>query len=311
MGPERVLIMTERSHADALAAQLPELPKGNVVVEPARRGTAASLALAASVIRERRADAIMASVHSDAYIEDDAEFQRTLLAAFAAADDKRSLVLMGIQPSTPSEQLGYIEGGDTVARYGDYPVQRVARFVEKPKLEQAREYVALGRYYWNPGVFVWRVDVILDEFRSLQPAIHAPVTQIARAMADSGNDSALRQIYPTVPVETIDVGIMEKSDRVLVVPARFKWSDIGSWRELLEILPHDEDGNVVHGTHLSLGTRNSLIYGTTKPIATVGMDDVIVVEAEDVIFICPRDRAQDVKLLVERLAIDPERRALL
>jgi mannose-1-phosphate guanylyltransferase len=118
-------------------------------------------------------------------------------------------------------------------------------------------------------------------------------------------------LYPTVPQETIDVGIMEKSDRVAVVPAHFRWSDIGSWGELLDILPRDRDGNVTRGTHLSLGTRDSLVFATSRAVATVGLENVVVVETPDVVLVCPRDRVQDVKKLVERLVLDPERQALL
>jgi mannose-1-phosphate guanylyltransferase len=308
---DRILVMTERSHADDVRRELPDVPEENIHVEPARRGTAGSLALAAAAIRDRRPDAIMASLHSDAYIEDDAEFRRTLDAAFVAADESRHLVLMGIQPSSPSTQLGYIEAGEVLQEIGSYPLRRVARFVEKPDLERARRFVASGRHFWNPGVFVWRVDVILEEFLRLQPAIQGRIAAIAPAFGSGSLRSKMADIYPTVPVETIDVGIMEKSDRVAVIPATFGWSDIGSWGELLDILPRDEDGNVSRGTHLGLGTRNSLVFASSRPVATVGLESMIVVETPDVVLVCPRDRVQDVKKLVEKLALDPERQPLL
>jgi mannose-1-phosphate guanylyltransferase len=309
--PERVLIMTERSHADGVREQLPDVPAANILIEPARRGTAGSLALAAAAIRRRDPNALMASVHSDAYIDDGDEFRRTLTAAYGAADATRSLVLMGIEPTFPSTQLGYIEAGEPLEERDGYQVRKVVRFVEKPELERARRFISSGRHFWNPGVFVWRVDVILEEFARLQPAIQQRIDAIAPSLGSEDQESVLAELYPTVPQETIDVGIMEKSDRVAVVPAHFRWSDIGSWGELLDILPRDRDGNVTRGTHLSLGTRDSLVFATSRAVATVGLENVVVVETPDVVLVCPRDRVQDVKKLVERLVLDPERQALL
>ncbi|HYU20524.1 MAG TPA: mannose-1-phosphate guanylyltransferase [Chloroflexota bacterium] len=309
--PERILVMTESSHGHGIRKQLPQLPAANVLVEPTRRGTAGSLALAAATIQGRDPNAVMASVHSDAFIDDGDEFRRTLSAAFCAADSTCHLVLMGIPPAFPSSQLGYIEAGETLCQVGEYAVRKVKRFVEKPELERARRFVASGRHFWNPGVFVWRVDVILDEFARLQPAIRERTAQIVPSIDGPDRERAMAEIYPRVPQETIDVGIMERSDRVAVIPARFRWSDIGSWGELLDILPHDQAGNVVRGTHLGLGTRDSLVFATSRPVATVGLENMIVVETPDAVLVCPRDRVQDVKKLVDRLGLDPERQDLL
>lgn len=308
---ERILIMTERSHADGIREQLPHVPATNILVEPARRGTAGSLALAAAAIRQRDGNALMASVHSDAFIDDGEEFRRTLSAAFVAADATRHLILMGIEPLFPSTQLGYIEVGEPLEEQAGYAVRKVVRFVEKPELDKARRFVSSGRHFWNPGVFVWRVDVILDEFARLQPAILDRIEEIGGGLDGADGLQRLNALYPTVPEATIDVGILEKSDRVAVVPARFRWSDIGSWGELMDILPRDESGNVVSGSHVTLGTRDSLVFATTRTVATVGLENMVVVDTPDVVLVCPRDRVQDVKKLVERLAMDPERKSLL
>ncbi|MCC6179186.1 MAG: mannose-1-phosphate guanylyltransferase [Chloroflexi bacterium] len=308
---ERVVVMTERSHADGIREQLPSLPAANVVVEPARRGTAGSLALAAAVIAKRDPSAVMASVHADAYIADPDEFRRTLAAAFEAAQRSSRLVLMGIEPTSPSTQLGYIEADGVIAEVDGYPVRRVARFIEKPDLECATEFIASGRHYWNPGVFVWRVDVILSEFARLQPEISEIVTRIAADVGTKRQQAALESLYPTVPVETIDVGIMEQSEIVAVIPARFPWSDIGTWAEIYNALPRDADGNVTRGQHLALDSKNSLIFATSRPVATIGVSDLVIVETPDVVLVCPRDRVQDVKKLVERLGEDLAFRDLL
>jgi mannose-1-phosphate guanylyltransferase len=302
--PERIVVMTEQTHADGIREQLPELPPENVIVEPARRGTAGSLGLAAAVVAERDPEAVMASVHSDAHIDDGDEFRRTLAAAFAAAEQTRQLVLMGIEPSGPSTQLGYIEAAEVLDQIDGYVVRKVARFVEKPDLERARRFVTSGRHFWNPGVFVWRTDVILGELARLQPRIHELVRIIAHDLASERGDDLLAKLYPTVPLETIDVGVMEKSDRVAVIPARFAWSDIGSWSEIFDVLPRDKDGNATRGEHVGLGTRDSLVIATSRRVATIGLTDMVIVETPDVVLVCTRDRAQDVKKLVESLALD-------
>ena len=308
--PDRVFVLTEGSHSEGIWEQLPDVPADNVLVEPVRRGTAGALALAAAVIRRRRPDALMVSEHSDHFVQDEDEFRRTLRAALNAADRTRNLVLMGIEPAFPSTQYGYIEAGETLLE-GEYPVRKVARFVEKPNLERARRFVSSGRHFWNPGVFVWRVDVILEEFARLQPVIKERVDEIASRIDGPDGTAVLNELYPNVPVETIDTGILERSDRVAVIPARFPWSDIGSWGELMDILPRDDAGNVVNGQHLGLGTRDSLIFATSRPVATIGLENVVVVETPDVVLVCPRDRVQDVKKLVERLALENDRHPLL
>lgn len=309
--PERIIVMTEQSHAGGIREQLPEIPPENIIVEPARRGTAGSLGLAAAIIHERDPEAVMASVHSDAHIADADEFRRTLTAAFAAAEQSRQLVLMGIEPTSPSTQLGYIEGGETLDESDGYTVRKVARFVEKPDLPRARQFATSGRHYWNPGVFVWRTDVILGEFARLAPRIHELITEIAHDLGKPSGAETLARLYPTVPIDAIDTGIMEKSDRVAVIPARFPWSDIGSWSELFEMLPHDAAGNAIHGEHVGLGTRDTLVFATSRRVATIGLTDMVVVETPDVVLVCPRERAQDVKKLVESMALDEQYRSLL
>lgn len=301
--PERIVVLTERSHADAIAAQLPELPRANVLVEPVRRGTAGSLALAAAWIRRHAGtDSVpMASLHSDAFIRDADEFRHTLLAALEAAAAGTHLVTLGIEPSHPTTQLGYIQRAEPLREVRGYPLYRVARFVEKPRREVAEQYLASGEYYWNPGVFVWRVDTILGEFARLMPELFDRLMALEPALGTPEQDARLAEVYPTFPEQTIDYGIMERAANVAVIPARFGWSDVGTWAELLEVGAPDEAGNVVHGEHVGLGTRDTLVYATSRLVATVGLEGFIVVETPDAVLVCPRDRAQEVKRLVEQL----------
>jgi mannose-1-phosphate guanylyltransferase len=293
--PARILVITEHSHADDLATQLPEVPRSNIVVEPTRRGTAAALLLGALHVRARAPDATWASLHSDAYIADDEEFRRTLAAALEAASAGEYLVTTGVAPRFPATGYGYIERGEEIGRVQGFPLCRVVRFVEKPDASTARDYLASGNYLWNPGVFVWNNATLLSAFSDLLPDVYAVLTSVPLEDIDSA--------YPSARKETIDVGIMERAPNVATIPAAFGWSDIGSWAELWELAQRDASGNVALGAGQVLldHARGNLVYADGRAVALVGVDDLVVVETHDAVFVCPRDRAQDVKLIVERL----------
>ncbi len=293
--PERILVVTERSHADDLRAQLPELPAANVVVETTRRSTAAALLLAALHVRARDPGATWVSVHADAFILDADEFRRTLSAALEAASTGEHLVTTGLRPQYPATGFGYIHQAEMLRDVQGYPLYRVERFVEKPDLETARRYVLSGDYLWNPGVFVWKNATLLAAFERLQPEIYRVLTSVPLERVD--------EVYPSAPRETIDNGILEKADNVATIPATYRWSDIGSWAELWDVLERDADGNAAAGSgrHLPIATRGTLVYADSRTVATVGVEDLIVVETSDAVFVCPRNRAQDVKQVVRQL----------
>jgi mannose-1-phosphate guanylyltransferase len=293
--PERILIVTEQSHADALRAQLPELPDSSIVVEPTRRGTAAALLLAALHVKARAPEATWVSLHSDAFITRDDEFRRTLAAALEAAASGEFLVTTGVEPRFAATSYGYIQRGDELRRVQGLPLCRVVRFVEKPDLATAEAYVASGDYLWNPGVFVWRNATLLDAFAQHQPEIYHVLTSVPLDEIDP--------VYPNARRETIDVGIMEPARNVATIPADFGWTDIGSWAELWELSARDADSNVALGSGrvLTTDSHDNLVYADSRAVALVGVENLVVVETADAVFICPRDRAQDVKLIVQRL----------
>jgi mannose-1-phosphate guanylyltransferase len=237
VAPERVLIVTERSHAADLRAQLPELPDSSLIVEPTRRSTAAALLLAALHIRDRAPEATWASLHADAFILDDEEFRCTLAAALDAASWGEHLVTTGLKPTYPATGYGYIQQGERLADVQGYQLHRVERFVEKPDLETARRYVADGSYLWNPGVFVWKNTTLLEAFQEHQPEIFRVLTKVPLDRVEAA--------YPSAPRESIDVGIIERARNVATIPATFRWSDIGSWAEVWEIAERDATGKVV------------------------------------------------------------------
>lgn len=304
ISPEHVLVVTERSHADELREQLPELPHENVVVETTRRNTAAALLLAARHVEARSPEATWASLHSDAYITDDEEFRRTLKVALDVAAEGEYLVTTGVRPRFPSTGYGYIHVGDLLGEWDGYAVHRVDDFVEKPDAAHARAYLESGTYLWNPGVFVWRNTALLDAFARLLPDIHAVLGTVPLEQ--------IEDVYADVRRETIDNGILERAENVATVPAVFGWSDLGSWAELWDVAQHDSAGNALLGTgrHIVEDAQGNLLFSTGRTIAVVGVENFVVVETPDAVFVCPRDRAQDVKRIVQRAQADDLRELL-
>jgi mannose-1-phosphate guanylyltransferase len=220
------------------------------------------------------------------------------------------LVTTGVRPFTAHPGLGYIEPGAHLGEFEGYEARRVVRFVEKPDLTTAERFVRDG-YLWNPGYFIWRVDVILDEFARLLPEIHGPLRDVAEALDTPEESHILSEAYARMPVETIDYGIMERAEQIATVPGDFGWTDIGSWRVLLDIGPKDDAGNVVRGDHVTLDSRQTLVYGSGKPIFALGLDGIVVVDAPDALLVCSADQAERVKDLVEQLQRDPRRQGLV
>jgi mannose-1-phosphate guanylyltransferase len=243
----------------------------------------------------------MASVHSDAFIRDDIGFAATLLAALRAAEATSTLVTLGIKPTAPSNQFGYIQADEKIGDVDGLELFRVQEFKEKPDVETARGYVSDGSYFWNTGVFVWQTRVILEEFGHFQPEIAALLKSIEASFGSGEEAGVLKRLYPKVPVVSIDNGIMELSKHVSVIPAEFGWADIGSWSELYDILEKDSDGNVSVGRHVLLDSKNTLAFSHGRTIATIGVEDLVIVDTGDAILVARRDRAAESKRLVEEL----------
>jgi mannose-1-phosphate guanylyltransferase len=297
---ERVVVVTGRDQVETVLNQLPDLPPENVLAEPEGRGTAAAIGFGAIAIRHRDPNATMAVVTADHLIEKTDVF-RDVVGAAATVAETSWLVTIGIEPSYPETGYGYIERGDALPAAGGRAVYQVARFVEKPNRARAEEYVQRGTFSWNSGMFVWRVERILEELAVQMPALRAGLDEIGEALGTGRFDEVLAETWPHVPKDTIDYGVMEKAKQVAVVPADIGWSDVGSWSAVYDVYQHDDNGNVVVGRTVAVDTRGSLIYSPHRLIATVGVDDLIVVDTGDVLLICPRARAQDVKRIVTDL----------
>lgn len=298
--PENVLVATNREYAGEVREQLPDLLAENVLGEPEGRGTAGAIGLGAVAIARRDASAVMIVVTADHVITRVAAFRAALRAAVEVAQNGY-LVTLGIQPTFPSTGLGYVERDEELGTFDGQEAYRVARFVEKPDRERAETFLQAGTYSWNSGMFIWPVETILNALATYMPDLSAGLKDIGGAIGTPAFATTLGRVWPTLPKQTIDYGIMEKAERVAVIPVDIGWSDVGSWPSVYDELAHNAEGNAVVGQSVAIDTTNSLIYAPDRLVATIGLDEMIVVASGDVILICPTSRAQEVRELVAKL----------
>lgn len=303
--PKRVLVVTNALQAEETGRQLREYHKEcriDIIEEPVGRNTAPAIGLAASIIARYDPDGVMLVLPADHYIVQEEKFRKSVRQAREAALNGY-LVTMGIVPSRPETGYGYIEADMELRGEGPYPVRR---FVEKPNLTRAVEFVNAGNFYWNSGMFIWRADVILDKLMALMPELSSSLARLTFSediweLDDLGPQ--IEGIYQEIRGESIDFGVMEKADNVVVIPADFGWSDVGSWSALPEVMEPDGAGNVAINVHedMALDAEGCLVYGGGKVTALIGVKDLIVVDTPDALLVCHRDRAQEVKRVVEEL----------
>jgi mannose-1-phosphate guanylyltransferase len=302
--PERILVVTVAEQAREMREQVPSIPKENYLIEPAPRGTASVVALAAAVLKKRDPQAVMAIQTADHHIRNNDLFHYLINTAFEVAK-KNYLVTLGITPTFPSTGYGYIQQGEALRGNYKYPVFTVKRFKEKPDEATAQLLLRSGDHSWNSGMFVWRVDAILTEFEKQMPELFETVSRIASAWDTPNQNDVIEQYWHDLKSQTIDYGIMEKAEKVAVLPAGgLGWSDVGSWDSLFEVLLPDMNGNVAtNANYLGLDTHNTLVYSANdeRLVVTIGLDDVVVVDAGDVLMICKVDQSQKVRDIVEHL----------
>jgi mannose-1-phosphate guanylyltransferase len=299
VGERDTYIVTNAKQKDIVSKVLKEgVPKENILLEPLARNTAPCILLAALKLQSIYGDGVMAVFSSDHYISDEAGFKRVFRAAIEAAVERDQLVTIGIQPSFASTGYGYIEYD---MNSGQGSVYEVSRFVEKPDRERAEAYLRSGNYLWNSGMFVWKVSTIISQFERFLPRIYKQMQRYAAAMGTEAEAAALKEAYEEIQPISIDYGILERSNEVLVLPGDFGWNDVGSWDALASVFPPDPNGNVVKADYLGLDTKGCVIYGQDEFVATIGLRDMIVVHTSDALLVCPKDRAHDVKEIVAAL----------
>lgn len=293
---QRIFVVTAARYAEQIQEAVPDLRKMNVISEPFGRNTAAAIALAAFRIHRDDRDSTFGVFPADHVILK----PEALYQALAFAHDlvlQHRVVDIGVPPSHPETGYGYIELGDVLEARDGLQARQVRRFVEKPSLQTAQEYVRAGNYIWNSGMFVWTAEKYLDALRQELPQTYEPLQDAF----SSGAVDQLTEAYEHIQDISVDYAIMEKVSDVVALPVDFGWRDIGDWAALYDMMEHDDDGNAIEGKHVSLDTHGSLLLSSQRLIATIGIDDLVVIDTGDVLLVVPRGRAQDVKKLLDEL----------
>jgi mannose-1-phosphate guanylyltransferase len=303
--PERICIVTTEEQAEELRKEAPQIPASNYVLEPEPRGTAAALGLAAVALKKRQPGATMVVLTADHFIQNVNRFQQILRAAIQVAGEGY-LVTLGMKPAYPATGYGYIQQGQELGCYGDFPAYQVERFTEKPDKATAEVFVKDGGYHWNSGMFIWKVERILEEFRISMPDLYNTLQNLDEVWEDEGLlKQRLAADWHAIQPQTIDYGVMEKAKKVAVLPAGdLGWSDVGSWESIFEVFPTDKNGNIIlKANHLGIDTNKSLVLSENldKIIVTIGVQDFIIIDTKDALLVCPRSEVQKIRGAVSEI----------
>lgn len=300
---EQIFVVTNELYAELIKAQIPGLPSDNIIIEPIGRNTAPCIGLASIIIEEKFPNSTMVVLPSDHIIKDEVEFINILKTAVEVSERGKSLVTLGITPTYPETGYGYIESTDQTIELNDLKVHKVNKFVEKPDAEKAAAYLEAGNYYWNSGIFVWKISVIREYIQKFIPEMHDLLETMKVSFHANDRMEVIKEEFPKMPDQSIDYGIMEKAEDIYVIPCIFGWDDVGSWTALERIDELDENGNVIRGNTLNIDTKGCIIESNGKLIATLGVEDLIIVETDDVTLICNKEKAQEIKSLIKELRV--------
>ncbi len=300
--PERIFVVTGQDMVEQLQNETPEIPAENFIIEPYGRNSGPAAALGSLVITERDPEAIIATLSADHHIAHTERF-RQVLAATAEIASQQMIVTLGISPSRPAVEFGYIQRGHAIGEFGGFTAYQAEDFTEKPNLDRATAFVLSGLYSWNSGMFVWPGRLILAEYERQQPAIYEPLMRIRAALGAEDFAAQLTAQWDAMPSISLDYAVMEGAPAIAVIPVDIGWSDIGSWDLLYDVLPTDTAGNVTRGNGpgcIQVDTSNTLVI-SDRLVVTIGVEDLIVIDTHDALMVCHRDHAQDVREVVRQL----------
>ena len=313
---DRIWAVTTRSQAGEIKRELfsHALEKVRLLEEPAGRNTAAAIGLAAARILREDPEGVMAVLPADHYIEREDRFLDLLRAGQKVAEEEW-LVTLGINPTRPETGYGYIRKGRLIDSLNlgnpELSAFEVARFTEKPDQETAETYLRSGEFFWNSGIFLWRADLFMEEMQRYLPEHYKGLLEIGSLGDPASNPDRVAEIYEEFASISVDYGIMERSDRVAMLPAEIGWNDVGSWAALRQIIERDVNGNVVKGDVLAVDCHNSLLYGQDRLVAALGLDGLVVVDTPDAVLVCPEGASQNVRKIVEQLTEEGRDEALI
>ncbi len=300
---DNIVVVANEEHRTELEKEIPEIPDNHIVFEPTARNTATCIGLAAMLIERMNPEGVMAVFPADHLITEEETFANLLETAFELASQTDMLITLGMMPTYPETGYGYIKGGELFRSFSGFDFFVVDEFQEKPDREKAEEFLKSNEYYWNAGIFVWKARVILQSIKKHLPELHAALVEISEGLDKKVELSKLlNEIYPKIEPISIDFGVLERAENVLVVPGDIGWSDLGGWAALDGLIEKKGAGdNITWSKHINIDTKECIIYSPKKLVATIGLEGIIIVETDDALLVSTKDRAQDVKLVVEKL----------
>jgi len=307
VAPKDIWAVTNLEQAAAVRRELPKVPAAQILSEPVGRNTAAAIGLAAVHLARKHGDAIMAVLPSDAHIQDAEGYRKLVSAALEQAQESGRMVVLGIPPTRPETGYGYIEAGAAEGWPNGTPAYVVRRFAEKPEIELAKKYVASGKYFWNAGMFFWRASTFLDNLQKFLPVTHEALLELSKAIGSKRYPSMLARIYPQLENISVDYAVMERATRgngarqVSMIPAKIGWSDVGSWAAVYELLASGPEANVSASDAFTIDAGGNYFWSPKKFVGAIGVRDVVLVETDDAILLCARERSQDVGKIVKWL----------
>jgi mannose-1-phosphate guanylyltransferase len=299
--PDRILVVTGEHYVEAMQAEAPEIPPENFIAEPYGRDSGPAAALGVAVVEKRDPQATVVLLTADHHIADKERFRRVLKAGYELAQSG-PIVTLGISPSYPATSFGYIRRGDGVGQVDGFDAYQSLGFVEKPNRERAISFLSSGDYSWNSGMFIWTCATAMAELERQQGEMAAAMRRLQSAVDTPRFTAVLTDEWERMPKIQLDYAVMEGARQMVVVPIDIGWSDVGSWDAIYDLLKPDENGNILkgQGERLAVDTRDTLVY-SDKLTVTIGVDDIIIVDTPDALLICRRDRAQDVRTVVNML----------
>ncbi|MDO5292479.1 MAG: mannose-1-phosphate guanylyltransferase [bacterium] len=305
---KNIFIVTNKKQVSKMKTLVEDgILESNILSEPVSRNTSACIGYAAMEIIKKYGDGVMCIFPSDHYIKDDKKFTEILQASIEEAKKSDKLITIGIRPSFPSTGYGYIQYDHTSTGI----VKDAIEFIEKPDYKKAKEYYENGNYAWNSGMFIWKASAILENIKRFLPRVYSVLEKIGESMNTPYEKQTIEELYNRIPSISIDHGVMERSDDVVVIPAEFGWNDVGSWDTLGALYEMDSDGNVIKGSQINIDTKNCISYSEDRFIATIGVENLIVVETKDAVLVCKKDQAQEVKKVVDMIKEKKEYEYLL
>lgn len=302
----KIIVVTNEDYVDEINRQAPDIPKENIIAEPIAKNTALAMGIGALFIRYRDPMAIVVNFASDHHVSDLRKFDLAVRGAVEMAKFGDYLVTIGVKPTFAHTGMGYIKIGNLFKRFDHSSIYKVEKFIEKPDGTTAEKFLSEGGYYWNANLYTWRADSILRAMELYLPKMAAQLETVRKNIGAAKEKETIKKVYEEAEEISIDIGVSEKARNMLLVPSTFSWSDIGDWKVAYDISKKDENGNVIifekgKGEFVGIDTKNCIVHFSDQLIATIGVENLIIVDTKDAVLVCRKDRAEEVKKLVNLL----------